>query len=191
MAVHRPARPGKAAARKSSHKRTPDALLRHLSAIIGGLLICATLAWFGWLVVRQHNPGLATIRFPFSGLQAQPTTQAAGDPLLAAGVTLSAPSQGQTALLSEPQALLLANQMEPQAAAHASKVSAQYVSFNYKGSGTTRASLHDVPAWLIHYTKVAEAGPDIAADPRATNPSHDCYLFLDANSGQELLALWT
>ena len=147
--------------------------------------------WFGWLVVRQHNPGLATIRFPFPILQAQPTSQTTVDPLVAAGVTLSTPDQGQTSLLSEQQALMLAGQMEPQAAAHAASVSAQYVLFSYKGSSATTASMHSVPAWLVHYTKVAEVGPDIASDPHATNTAHDCYLFLDANSGQELLALWT
>src|SRR5579859_213425 len=137
MAVRKTERPERIAARRSSRKRAPDALVRRWSALAGGILICATLAWFGWLVVRQHNPGLATIRFPFPILQAQPTSQTTVDPLIAAGVTLSTPEQGQTSLLSEQQALMLAGQMEPQAAAHAASVSTQYVLFSYKGSSAT------------------------------------------------------
>lgn len=183
-------KPHGVAARKSTRRREPDALLRRLSALVGGLLICVALIWFGWLLARQHNPGLAEIRFPFSGPQMQQTAQPTVDPLLAAGITLSTPAQDQTASLNRQQALLLADQMEPQAAAHASSVSADYVLLNYKGSANTTAALHDVPAWLVHYSKVSGAAPDTAADPHATNVPHDCYIFLDANSGQELLALW-
>lgn len=175
---------------RKPRRREPGASLRQLSAIVGGLLICAALAWFSWLLVRQHSPGLAEMRFPFAGPQTQPTAQATVDPLLAAGITLATPAQGQAASLTRQQALLLADQMEPQAAAHASNVSAEYVLFSYKGSKTTIAALYDTPAWLVHYSKVSGVGPDTDADPHATNTSHDCYLFLDANHGQELLALW-
>lgn len=164
--------------------------MHSLSALIGGLLICATLTWFGWLLVHQHNPGLS-FRFPFAGFQSQPTTQATADPLVVAGITLAAPGPGQTAHLTQEQALLLANQMEPQAAAHAVSVQATYVLLNYEGKSSTLVSFHNAPAWLIHYIHVAAAGPDTAADPHATNPPHDCYFFLDANSGQELFALWS
>lgn len=179
-------KPRGVAARKSTRRREPGALPRRLSALVGGILICVALLWFGWLLARQHNPGLASVRFPFSGPQTQPTA----DPLLAAGITLTTPAQGQTASLNRQQALLLADQMEPQAAAHANSVSADYVLLNYKGSANTTAALHDVPAWLVHYSKVSGAAPDTAADPHAANTPHDCYLFLDATTGQELLALW-
>jgi hypothetical protein len=43
----------------------------------------------------------------------------------------------------------------------------------------------------VHYTHVASAGPDTAADPHASNAPHDCYIFLDASSGKELFAIWT
>lgn len=164
--------------------------MRSLSALMGGLLICATLAWFGWLLVRQHNPGLS-FRFPFSDFPNQPTKQAAAGPLLVAGITLEPPGPGQTALLTQEQAVLLANQMEPQAAAHASSIKATYVLLNYEGKSSALASFHNAPAWLVHYIHVAAAGPDTAADPHATNPPHDCYFFLNANNGQELFALWS
>jgi hypothetical protein len=161
--------------------------MRRLSALIGGLLICAAGAWFFWLLSGQHTPSLTAVRFPFISSQTQPTSQSNADPLAAAGITLSTPTQAP--LLTEQQGRVLADQMEPQAAAHARSVSAKYVLFTYKG-GTT-AALHDVPAWLFHYVNVAGPAPDTAADPHAPNSAHDCYFFLDANSGQELLALWS
>jgi hypothetical protein len=188
MAVRKTMRPERVTARRATDKSASEVRLRRLSAIVGSVLICATLAWFGWLVARQHNPGLAAIRFP--GLQPQPTARSTTDPLVAAGITLTTPAQGQSALLSEQQARLLADQMEPQAAAHAHSVSARYILFSYKGGTATIASANDIPAWFIHYINVAGPGSDTAADPHATNTSHDCYLFLNANSGQELLALW-
>jgi hypothetical protein len=166
-------------------------LVRRASAIAGGVLICAALAWFGWLLLRQHNPGLTQLHFSFPGLQVQPTAQPTVDPLLAAGITLSTPAQGQTTHLSQQQARLLADQLEPQAAVHASSVSTEYVLLTYKGGSATTGALQEAPAWMIHYTRVSVAAPDTAADPHATSTPHDCYLFLDANSGQELFALWT
>ncbi|HEY0752633.1 MAG TPA: hypothetical protein VGD98_01535 [Ktedonobacteraceae bacterium] len=186
MAVRKTGRTEKAAGRNSESSRR----INLLSAVAGGLLICVALACFGWLIASQHNAGL-TFRFPFTGSQSQPTAQPTVDPLLAAGITLATPGSGQTALLNRQQALLLANQMEPQAAVHASSVNAAYILFSYKGSTTTTGALNSVPAWLVHYSKVVLAAPDNAADPHATNTPHECYLFLDANSGQELLALWT
>ena len=189
MAVRKTGRAERVAARKSVRRDAPEVHLRWWSALAGGLLIGAALVWFGWLALGQHSPGL-TFRFPYLGSQSQPTAQPTVDPLVAVGISLSTPAPSQVALLTQQQALLLAGQLEPQAAAHAGKVSASYVLFSYKGSKTTTAAVHGVPAWLVHYTNVASAGPDSAADPHATNTTHDCYLFLDANSGQELLALW-
>lgn len=185
MAARKPAKAGNAA----GHEGVQDLLTRRISAIAGGLLICLVMVWFVWLVVHQINPSVVTIQFPFTN-QAQPTVQPTVDPLLAAGITLSTPAQGQTAQLTQSQALLLANQMEPQAAAHAGSVSAQFVLVSYKGNTTTTGEVSGAPVWLIHYSNVSGVAPDTAADPHATNTSHDCYLFLNASSGQELLALW-
>ena len=191
MVARKTARPGKAALRRPTRKRAREGAMPRVSALVGGLLICAALAWFGWLLLRQHDLAGLTFRFPFAGSQNQPATQTAADPLVAAGITLTTPGSGQPAILTWQQALLLANQMEPQAAAHASNVSSSYVLVSYQGKTPAMTALHDVPAWLVHYTHVASAGPDTGADPHAANPSHDCYLFLDANSGQELFALWS
>jgi hypothetical protein len=64
MAVRKTMRPERVTARRATDKSASEVRLRRLSAIVGSVLICATLAWFGWLVARQHNPGLAAIRFP-------------------------------------------------------------------------------------------------------------------------------
>lgn len=187
MTARKTTRSDAAETRRSTLKPLPEVQMRRWSALIGGVLICAAIAWFAWLLSGQHTPSLTSVRFPFLGPQAQSTSQAGVDPLEAAGITLSTPTQ--TPLLNEQQGRVLADQMEPQAAAHARSVSAKYVLFNYK-SGTA-TGLHNVPAWLFHYINVAGPAPDTAADPHASNATHDCYFFLDANSGQELLALWS
>lgn len=187
MAVRKTSRPPVTGARGKARKHQPDSAMRQVSAIIGAALIGAALLWFAWLLVRQLNPGAASITFPFSGPMVQNSTPAAADPLVAAGITLTTPGQEQTPRLSKQQALLLAGQIEPQVAARASGVSAEYALFTYTAHG---ASFHDVPAWLVHYTGVAEPGADADADPHAANTPHDLYVFLDAQSGQELLAIW-
>jgi len=179
------------AARAMERESRPGERVRRASALLGGVLICAALGWFVWLLANQQHSSLA-FRFPFASSQGQqPTAQPSVDPLVAAGITLATPAAGQTAQISQQQAIVLANQLEPLAAAHASGVSASYVLLSSRGSTPIPGGLNSVPAWLVHYSKVATAGPDTGADPHATNPPHDCYLFLDANSGQELLALWT
>lgn len=190
MAVRKTSRPPVTGARRAARKRQPDSAMRQISAIVGAALVGVALLWFAWLLVRQLNPGAASITFPFSGPMAQNSTQTPADPLVAAGITLAVPGQDQTPKLTKQQALLLAGQMEPQVAARASGVSAEYTLLTYTARNSTAASLHDVPAWLVHYTGVAEPGADTAADPHATNTPHDLYVFLDAQSGQELLAIW-
>jgi hypothetical protein len=108
---------------------------------------------------------------------------------VAAGITLSAPTQGQEPLLTRQQAILLVDEMEPEAAVQASGATASYTLFSYKGSNSA-ASFHNVPAWLVHYTGISEPPPDTSSDPHASNTHHDLYVFLDANSGKELLAIW-
>jgi hypothetical protein len=167
-------------------KRSEDSPLRRYSAIIGGGLIVLALLWFVWLLIRQVNPAVNSITFPFVS---NPTSKPS-DPLTAAGVTLTPPNQGQQPALTKPQALLLADQLEP-AAAQAGGVDAQYTLFSYSSSGIDQTNFHNVPIWLIHYSKVTEPQPDTSADPHASSGSHDFYVFLDANSGQELLTIWS
>jgi len=180
----------RATERTATRRRQPDSVLRQFSAILGIALVGVAVLWFIWLFVRPLHSGLISISFPVPGILPQHSSNTPADPLLAAGITLSSPASGQQPLLTRQQALFLVNQMEPQAAAHASGVDAQYTLFSYKGSGSTSSGFQNVPAWLVHYSGVAGARPDTAADPHAPGGQHDLYVFLDASTGRELLSVW-
>jgi hypothetical protein len=183
MAIRKTTRSKGTAARK----RPPGLPSRHFSAVVGGALIGVALLWFAWLIAHQLNPGIPSLTFPLPG---NLPANAPADPLAAAGITLSSPAQGQEPLLTRQQAILLVNEMETQVASRANGVDASYTLFSYKGSNPAVASSHGVPVWLVHYTKISEPHPDTAADPHASSSHHDFYVFLDANSGRELLAIW-
>jgi hypothetical protein len=177
--------------RSVSGQRSGALTSRRLSAIAGGILIGVAALWFLWLLARQVNPGMSSLRLPFPNPQPTHSTSVPADPLAVAGITLSPPPQGQQPGLTQQQALLVAGQVEPQMTAKASGFTARYTLFSYQAGGTpTSAGFHDVPVWVIHYRGISEPPPDVAADPHATGTSHDFYVFLDASSGRELLALW-
>lgn len=188
MATRKTARP-EAVARKSPRKRPPDSAMRQFSAITGAVLVGMALLWFVWLLVRQLSPGLVSITFPLPNVMMN-SASGQSDPLAAAGITLSSPAQGQEPLLTERQALLLANQIEPGVAGRAGGVDAQYTLFSYHSANSSYPDFHNVPIWLIHYTQISEPPPNTSADPHASTTHHDFYVFLDANSGRELLAIW-
>jgi hypothetical protein len=173
-----------------ARKRGRDSILRQFSAIVGIVLIGIALLWFVWLLARQFNPVGISLKLPLPNIMPQQSSNAPADPLVAAGITLSSPAQGQEPLLSQQQALLLAAQIEAPIAARAKGVDSSYTLFSYQGNNAAGTSFHNVPVWLIHYSGVSAPPPDTAADPRASSASHDFYLFLDANSGRELLAIW-
>jgi hypothetical protein len=192
MAVRKTSRSEGTTTRNSLRKRTTDRTTRQFSAIVGSALIGVALLWFIWLLVRQLSPAMVSISFPLPipGAPSQPTANPPADPLAAAGITLSAPAQGQEPLLTRQQALLLTTALEPQIAAQAGGSDARYTLFSYRGSNSAAVSYHDVAAWLVRYTGISEPQPDTAADPHAADTHHDFYVFLDANSGRELLAIW-
>lgn len=155
-----------------------------ISALIGLVLVVCALLLLAWFSVHQANP-----RVTF--FQANPTVSStANDPLGAAGITLSAPAQGQQPQLTRQQALTLVNQIELGVAARAGTVDAQYTLFSYTRPTTSQPVFQNVPVWLIHYAQVSEPPPDAGADSHAVRAQHDFYVFLDATSGKELLAVW-
>lgn len=174
----------------SARGRGRDPVSRQFSAIIGIALIGIALLWLIWLLVRQFSPSMVSFNLPLPNIMLPQSSNAPADPLVAADITLSTPAQGQEPLLSRQQALLLAAQMEAPIATKASGVDARYTLFSYQGSKDGGSSFHNVPVWLIHYSGVSAPAPDTHADPHATGATHDFYLFLDANSGRELLAIW-
>jgi hypothetical protein len=111
-------------------------------------------------------------------------------PLVAEGITLG--HTDQTPALNMQQALLIASQLEPDAASKSKSPSAQYVLLNYPNKSTpaTHPDLNGVPAWMVLYQKIPLEPGDASIDPTPFPRSYyDLYVFLDANSGKELLVV--
>lgn len=186
-----------ATARRMTHKPVQSPLGRRFSALTGGALIALALFWFAWLLVHQINPPTSPVTFPVfsSPLQSQSPTPVLsptpGDPLAAAGITLTSPGPDQGTVLTKQQALFQASQLEPAASSSADSAVASYTLFSYSSADAGQKSFHNIPVWLIHYSKVAEPRPDTSADPQASRGTHDFYVFLDAHSGLELLTIWS
>lgn len=111
-------------------------------------------------------------------------------PLLAEGIVLA--HANQKPALSQQQALVTANQLEPAAAAQAKSTSAKYVLLNYSNLSTPGAHPHllNVPVWMVWYQRIPLEPTGASGDP-ATSPhsQYDLFVFLDANSGKEVLAV--
>lgn len=109
------------------------------------------------------------------------------------GVSLM-PGPEQSAEMSQRQALLLANQLEPDEASKAQHIYSQYVLVSYVPSNgsTGSQSLVNVPAWLIWYQHIPLQANDPAVDPTPlAQTQQDLYVFIDDHTGRELLALWS
>jgi hypothetical protein len=162
---------------------------RLASGVVGAMLLGLAGLWLVWLLLHQFAgsaiPAPPIISaFPINPPVAQIT------PLVAEGITLGHP--GQTPTLSQQQALLIASQLEPGAASKSKTPSAQYVLLNYPNKGTpaTHPDFHDVPSWMILYQGIPLQRADASVDPTPIpRSSYDLYVFLDANSGKELLAI--
>ncbi len=168
----------------------PASWMRSLSAVVGGVLFVLAIAGFAWFLTHQYQlsplPAL-----PIPGLAPTHASMEQVPPLFAAGITLSHPTQ--TPRLNQQQALLIANQLEPEAAANAQNTSAQYVLLNYSGRGTPAAQrdLNHIPTWMVLYQGIPLQPSDPSVDPTPfPQTHHDLYVFLDANTGKELLAIW-
>lgn len=168
---------------------------RRFSAAVGALLVLMACLWLAWLLLQRlaGGLGLATFPLPLPGPGRAPAATATIPvaPLAAAGIALGHPTQ--VPALNQQQALVLASQLEPDAAAQAKKTLAQYVLLTYTGTGaaTAHANLKDVPSWLVLYQQIPLPPSDASADPTPfPQAQHDLYVFLDAHSGKELLVIW-
>ncbi len=163
---------------------------RVISGIIGGLLIAIAGIWFIWLLLHQAGALVtAPPNIPISGLMPASNTPVAQiTPLAEEGITLGYTSQAPK--LNKQEALLIAGQLEPEAATKAQHVIAEYVLLTYPNTSTpaTHANLRNVPAWLIEYQKVPVATGNSSSSSQSQS-SYDLYVFLDANSGKELLVV--
>lgn len=164
---------------------------RRISGIVGGVLLGLGVLWIGWLLVHQlGGPTLPLPTLPIINFGSTPAPNVQSSPLTAAGITVSA--SNQTTTVSKQQALLLASQLEPDASAHAKSTTAQLVLLNYANKSTpaTHADFNNTPVWMVLYQTIPLQSADPSVDPTPlTKTSYDLYIFLDANSGKELLKL--
>ena len=171
--------------RRNSAADTRDAPSRKLSGIVGAILFGIGILWIGWLLLSSHSnvsdiplwPGISN---PSTPVNVQAT------PLLAEGISVSLAHQ--TPSISQQQALTLANQYEPDAAAQAKNVRADFVLLNYVPSvPATHNDFNNTPVWMIWYQHIPLAQDDPSASTRS---SHDLYVFLDGTTGKEVLKVW-
>jgi len=165
---------------------------RVTSGVVGGILLGLAGLWFAWLLLHQFagNTIPAPPAPPIIGAFPTSPTESQITPLTAEGITLGHPSQAPT--LSQQQAMLIASQLEPGAVSKSKTTSAQYVLLSYPGKSTPAAhpDYHDVPTWMILYQRIPLEPADASVDPTPfPHSSYDLYVFLDANSGKELLAI--
>jgi hypothetical protein len=176
--------------KKRPNVRRPAPRSRSVSAIIGAILLVVAVASFAWLVTRHYQPaGLPILSLPGFAPTNTPIVQT--PPLLAAGITLGDPKQPPA--LNQQQALFIASQLEPDAAAKAQTTNARYVLLNYDSKGTpaARPDLNNTPAWMVLYQNIPLEPSDASVDPTPFPQSHhDLYVFLDATTGKELLVIW-
>ena len=165
---------------------------RVTSGVVGGILLGLAGLWLAWLLLHQFagNAIPAPPAPPMIGAFPTSPTDSQLAPLTAEGITLGHPSQ--TPALSQQQALLLASLLEPGAASKSKTTGAQYVLLSYPDKSTPAAhpNYHDVPTWMIVYQRIPLEPADASVDPTPfSRSSYDLYVFLDANSGKELLAI--
>lgn len=159
---------------------------RRLSGIVGGILLGVGILWVGWLLLAPHGNVTDIPLWP--GMQGASTSlNVQTTPLLAEGISLTQDSQTPT--ISQQQAVLLANQLEPDAASQAQSIAAHFVLLNYRVITTpaTHANFNNTPVWLVWYQHIPLAANDPSASTRS---SHDLYVFLDGTSGKEVLKVW-
>jgi hypothetical protein len=188
------------------YKARPHSPVRSISAVIGGVLLLLAIVGFAWFwnyrqvpsVLPGWTQGQAPTVTPTINRGA--TEQAPA--LAAAGITLERPTETPSrlidALLSQQQALLIASQLEPEAAANAQSTTSQFVLIStgvINHAPTSNASaqprLRHVPAWMILYQGIPLQPNDPSADPTPyPHASHNLYVFLNATTGKELLAIW-
>ncbi len=171
-------------------KRRRRAQSKRISGIAGAVLLSLGCLWLGWLLLAQHNNnGSGSIVWPLPGTNATPA-DAPVPQLVAAGISLG--QANQSSALNQQQAMTIANQLEPDAAANAKNTNAKYVLLNYAPTGNaTHATVTNTPVWMVLYQHIPIAPNTASVDPvPSTRSYHDLYVFVDANNGKEVLSVW-
>ncbi len=165
------------------YRKLLPAQSKTITGILGGMLLAIGIVWLGWLLFFQHSDSGVQAVLTFSAQALAPTATVQGPPLQAVGITLS--HTEQKAALSQQQALVLASQNEPDAATHAKSVVASYMLLNCPATSgsTAHPAFKNVAVWVVWYRQIPQ---------QATTQSHyDLYVFLNANTGNELLSVRT
>ncbi len=162
---------------------------KRMSGIAGAVLLGLGCLWLGWLLLSQHNNTSSSFIWPLSGSNSA-SSDAPIPQFVAAGISLG--HAGQSPTLSQQQATAIADQLEPDAASNAKSTNAKYVLLNYVPTGTsTHANVNNVPVWMVLYQHIPIAPNNASVDPvPSTRSYHDLYVFVDANTGKEVLSVW-
>ena len=172
-------------------KKRQSSPFRTSTAFVGGLLLLVGFLWLGWIFFSHHSPVSLSPSTILPGLVATPTPNLQFAPLIAQGITLRGTDQRPA--LSRQQAVEIANQLEPDAASRAKGTDTRYALLSYPmtKNAVTHPAWDNVAVWLVLYQKIPQGSGDTSFDPKSpAQPYHDLYVFLDANSGQELFSLW-
>jgi hypothetical protein len=171
--------------------KQPPSRIYRISGVLGGILLLIGCIWLAWLLLHPYANGDQPSNFTLPGFAPTAEPEMQIPPLLAEGIVLGHASQ--TPALSQQQALFIASQLEPDAAAKAKSVSARYALLTYNSTTTpaAHAPLRDVPVWIVWYQKIPLEAASSSVDPTPfPQATHDLYVFLDASSGKELMAVW-
>ncbi|GCF08259.1 hypothetical protein [Dictyobacter arantiisoli] len=168
--------------------RKPD--FGHISSrgrFWGGILLGVGLFWLIWLLFFYHP--VSSTSSQWAGAEATPSPLAVSGlhtaSLTAAGITVNTISPPST--MSQAQALQLADQLEPDAAAGAHKKLLSSVSLTYLAASRGAKDLRAVPVWMICYQDIPQAQTTVALD---TGTAHDLYVFLNPRTGSIVLTVW-
>ena len=156
-------------------RKAPQTLTYRVSAIVGCVLLGIAGVGLAWMFFGQQVGIGPSVHW----LQPETTENSGVEQqlpvLLAHGITLTHPTEN--AALNQQEALLLANQREPDAS-NAKKVVARYALVD---ATSNQVKLKNRAVWVVWYQNIASF----------TGSTHDLYVVLDANSGTELFALRT
>jgi hypothetical protein len=146
------------------------------------LLVACSLLW----VFLSHHTSTHANMVQVTATPAVPQNAS----LQAVGVTLGYTSH--PAAITQQQAEVLAQQFAPDATdEHA--VKAQYVALNYdaESGGKEKVDIANVPVWMITYQQITASSTYTSIDPKApATLQHNLYVFVDAQTGKELLSIW-
>ncbi len=171
-------------------KRRQRLQSKRVSGVVGAVLLGLGCLWLGWLLLGQHNTsGSGSFVWPIVGANVAPT-DAPVPQLVAAGIS-TGPANGSAAL-NQQQAMAIANGLEPDASANARTSNAKYVLLNYVPTGSSsHGAVTNTPVWMILYQHIPVTPNSASVDPvPSTRTYHDLYVFIDANSGKEVLTVW-